>query len=277
MLITRVITGIIGIVVTILAVTTGGYWFGGGILLLALTGWHEYYRAFKNINVKLWYGGGVITVAFIIGCAWFGNSSEFMAVLTAALLIILARVVLSHPNFTIEQAAITVLGIIYLGLPFSHLLLLRFMQSDIILETAFGSMEVGAALIWTAFIGTWASDTFAYFTGRALGRHKLCPNVSPGKTVEGFAGGIIGTMAALLGVGMLFDLPLIHMAPLGVMIALVATLGDLVESSLKRHTGIKDSGSILPGHGGVLDRFDSILFTVPFVYYYVMIFGVLNK
>lgn len=277
MLITRIITGIIGIVVTVWAVSAGGNWFGGGIFLLALVGWHEYCRAFGKIGAMPWYVLGAIDIMLLLGCVWIGNEQELLAILTVTVLVVLGRIVLNHPNFTVERAAVTMLGILYLALPFAHLLLLRFMAPNMLLQTAFGPMEAGAALLWTAFIGTWASDTFAYFTGRAFGRRKLCPSVSPGKTVEGFAGGIFGTMAAMLGAGMVFDLSLIYMAPLGVLIALVATLGDLVESSLKRLTGIKDSGSILPGHGGVLDRFDSILFTVPFVYYYALLVDLLNK
>ena len=125
------------------------------------------------------------------------------------------------------------------------------------------------AMIWIMFIGTWSSDTFAYFTGSAIGRHKLCPSISPNKTIEGFAGALAGTTAVVAGLGYFFSLPLYELAGLGLAIAILATLGDLVESVAKRYTGIKDSGNIIPGHGGVWDRFDSVLFTAPLVYYFV--------
>ena len=120
------------------------------------------------------------------------------------------------------------------------------------------------------FIGTWASDSFAYFAGRAFGSHKLAPAISPNKTIEGFFGGLIGTIAVIVGLGWLLAMPLPQMAALGAAIAVLGTLGDLVESMMKRQTGIKDSGAIIPGHGGVWDRFDSVLFTAPLVYYYTV-------
>lgn len=274
MLIKRIITGIIGIITTVYVVNYGGPIFAGAVILCAMIGWHELCKAFKNIDTKLWYGFGMLTVAFILGCAWLGNTREVLAVMTISTLMILGKVVLDHKNFDINSAAITVSGIFYIGLSFVHLILLRFTDTTIMIETNIGTISAGCALIWVAFIGTWASDTFAFFVGSKLGKHKLCPNISPGKTVEGFTGGIFGTVGALIGLAYLFHFSIIHMVILGILIAGVATVGDLVESSFKRLTGIKDSGQILPGHGGVLDRFDSIMFTVPLVYYYIHIFKV---
>ncbi|MDF2565074.1 MAG: phosphatidate cytidylyltransferase [Massilibacillus sp.] len=272
MLIKRIVTGIIGIITTVYIVNYGGPIFSGAVMLCAMIGWHELCKAFKHIDTKLWYGFGMITVAFVLGCAWIGNSRETIAVITIATLMVFAKVVLDHKKFTIHSAAMTVSGILYIGLSFAHLILLRFTDTTIMLETNFGTISAGCALIWVAFIGTWASDTFAFFVGSKLGKHKLCPNISPGKTVEGFTGGMIGTVLALVGLAYLFHFSIVHMVILGILIAGVATIGDLVESSFKRLTGIKDSGQILPGHGGVLDRFDSIMFTVPLVYYYIHIF-----
>ena len=125
-------------------------------------------------------------------------------------------------------------------------------------------------MVWVMFIGTWVSDSFAYFAGRAFGSHKLAPAISPNKTIEGFFGGLIGTIAVVVGLGWLLAMPLPQMAALGATIAVLGTLGDLVESMMKRQTCIKDSGAIIPGHGGVWDRFDSVLFTAPLVYYYTV-------
>jgi phosphatidate cytidylyltransferase len=126
------------------------------------------------------------------------------------------------------------------------------------------------------FIGTWASDSFAYFVGSALGRHKLCPSISPNKTIEGAVGAVVGTTLTIAALGSFFGWPLPLMAVLGALIAVIATLGDLVESVAKRETGIKDSGNIIPGHGGVWDRFDSVLFTAPLVYYFSMAYYLLT-
>jgi phosphatidate cytidylyltransferase len=272
MLVTRVITGIVGIIAAGFIINAGGAWFGAATVILAALGWHEYCRAFSNIGIRPWYTAGMAAVVLVIFCAWLGNVSECMAVLTLAVLAVLARTVLNYPSFTVNFAAATLMGIFYLGLPFAHLVLLRFSGQDMSVSVQGFTLEAGAVYIWIAFIGTWASDTFAYFFGRAFGKHKLCPNVSPGKTREGFIGGIVGTMASLGAAGWLFSMPIAPMALLGLGVALVATLGDLVESAIKRLTGIKDSGNIIPGHGGVLDRFDSILFTAPFVYYFLEIF-----
>lgn len=270
----RMITGLIGIIVTFYVVNHGGWIFGGAVLLLSLIAWHEFCKAFHHINTKLWYSFGMLSVAFVLGCTFIGNPHETVAVLMVTVLIVLGKVVLAHDQFGIEQAAITVMGVFYIALSFAHLILLRFVDQSVNIHTALGDISAGGSFLWIAFIGTWASDTFAFCVGMKFGKHKLCPQISPGKTKEGFVGGIVGTMLTTIGLGFLFSFSLSHMAFLGILIAVVATIGDLAESSFKRLTGIKDSGQILPGHGGVLDRFDSIMFTVPLVYYYIQIFEI---
>ena len=277
MLIQRIITGIIGMLATIAVVMYGSWAFVCAITLLAVIAFYEYGKVFNHIDVSIWRTIGFILIPLIMGCAWLGNANETIGLLLAGVLIIFARVVFAHVRFSIPSAAITISGIFYVGLTFSHLILLRFAYTDIVISTALGDIAAGAAFIWLAFVGTWASDTFAYFVGCSIGKHKLCPSISPGKTIEGFLGGLIGTVLALVGLGMLFHFSPYHMVFLGVLLASVATIGDLVESCIKRFTGVKDSGDILPGHGGVLDRFDSIMFTVPLVYYYVHIFSIFNQ
>lgn len=273
MLIKRVITGVLGILLTIYVVTVGGWLFGGAILLLALAAWYEFCRAFSHMNLHLCKWLGSTAIILIISSMWLGNESEVLAIIMLTVLVVLAKSVFNHNTFSINEACISVCGIFYIGLAFGHIILLRFIAGNEIILTPNGFIPIGCAFIWLAFIGTWASDTFAFFVGTKFGKHKLCPAISPGKSREGFVGGIVGTAICLAGLGYLFALSLVHMIILGILVALIATLGDLVESSFKRWTGIKDSGQILPGHGGVLDRFDSLLFTVPLVYYYVQIFS----
>ena len=154
-----------------------------------------------------------------------------------------------------------------------YLVKLRFLPGAEV-STPAGDMGMGCALVWIMFVGTWASDSFAYFVGSAIGRHRLCPSISPKKTVEGFLGSVVGTTACVAAAGQFFfGFPLGEMAVLGLAISLFATLGDLVESVLKRYVGIKDSGALFPGHGGVLDRFDSVLYTAPLVYFFT-VYGV---
>lgn len=129
-------------------------------------------------------------------------------------------------------------------------------------------------LIWLVLVlvCTWSSDTLAYLVGRRWGKRRMAPELSPGKTLEGAVGGVLGsTIAAWVVVMSYSPLPLWPVLSLGFITGLAAQIGDLVESAIKRLAGIKDAGNLIPGHGGVLDRFDSMLFTAPLVYYYVVL------
>ncbi|MBC7960212.1 MAG: phosphatidate cytidylyltransferase, partial [Vallitaleaceae bacterium] len=140
--------------------------------------------------------------------------------------------------------------------------------------------KLGLSFVWLVFLIGFGSDTFAYFVGKALGKHKLVPGLSPNKTVEGALGGMIGAVLLTAGYGyVLFlngtfaDLSKIGwLALLGGLGSIVSIIGDLVASAIKRQTGIKDFGNLLPGHGGIIDRFDSNIFTAPFVYYIMILF-----
>lgn len=136
--------------------------------------------------------------------------------------------------------------------------------------------DVGANWLTVALATAFLSDTVAYFVGRAIGRHKLYPEVSPKKTVEGAVGGLLGGVLAQVGMGtfwLLPELPLVHAIVLGILGSMLGQAGDLVESMIKRSCGVKDSGNILPGHGGMLDRIDALLFVAPLVYYYARFLG----
>ena len=292
-MILRIITGIIGIVIAAVVIQFGGVPFAIFAALLSLIAWHEYSAAFYKAGVSTAYIFGALNLILILCCAYLGNVEELLAVLTLGMLAILLLTVLWSLNPT--EAGVSIAGVFYIGLPFAHLILLRFLTEErdpleairILSEDVnnfiaggatqlFSNIDLGCALIWILFACTWASDTFAYFVGSAIGSHKLAPSISPNKTVEGFLGSIFGTTLTGVVVGnFLFGFPLIQMAAAGCLLAIVATLGDLVESAIKRFTGIKDSGFIIPGHGGVLDRFDSIFFTAPVFYYYVLATGLI--
>jgi phosphatidate cytidylyltransferase len=163
-----------------------------------------------------------------------------------------------------EQAftnwAWTMAGILYIGWMLSHWVELR-------------SLEAGKELVFWAMFTTFASDTSAFFTGRAWGKHALAPAISPGKTWEGAVGGLLASIIASLILGIIFPLPFSYwqIALLGCIISIFAQLGDLAESMLKRNTGVKDTGKLIPGHGGILDRIDSLIFTGVIVYYCVVL------
>lgn len=267
----RIITGIVGIGLAAFVIQSGGLLFAACGLVLALGAWFEYCNAFSRKGYSPAFLIGGLFVAVMCYAAYGGLDTGLLTMLSlGAVLVMLLLTVLLHGSFSVPSAAVSAAGVLYLGMSFAHLIGLRVMEHGMApVATQLGVLEPGCALIWTALIGTWASDTFAYFAGSFLGRHKLCPSISPGKTVEGFVGGLIGTTASVAGLGVLFGFDVRVMAVLGLCICLIATLGDLVESVMKRYTGIKDSGHIIPGHGGIWDRFDSVIYTVPFVYYFV--------
>lgn len=268
----RIITGVVGIALAAFVIQTGGQLFAGFALVLAILAWVEYVKAFAKKGENLTFLIGFVTLVCLWGCGWQGEPGRMTAVLTFGTIAVLLAAVFMHGRVSFVAAALSVCGVFYIGLPFAHLVLLRALEPETLIQTSLMPFEKGAAMVWIMFIGTWASDTFAYFVGSAIGRHKLCPSISPNKTIEGFAGSLVGTTATVTGLAYFFSLPLVQMAILGLLIAAFATLGDLVESVAKRYTGIKDSGNLIPGHGGVWDRFDSVLLTAPLVYYFEQVY-----
>lgn len=268
----RILTAVIGIPITIYVIHFGEWLFAAAILLLALLAWHEFYTILRNKNIHVFLTFGFFITFLLLGCAWLGNSQEMIMTIVFTILLCLVKMILSGNKFTVIDVAFSIFGITYIGVCFSHLLLLRYTDSSLYITTSLGTLPAGASYLWLAFIGTWANDTFAYFIGSRFGRHKLCPEISPAKTIEGSLGGLAGSIAAITLLGLLFRLPVSHSIIMGVLVGIVAPVGDLAESAIKRFAGVKDSGNLLPGHGGILDRFDSILFTVPVIYYYMHAF-----
>lgn len=165
----------------------------------------------------------------------------------------------SHPMRNISYS---LTGLIYPATMMSSLSYLAYLGAS---ENTFNH-----SLLISLFLLIWTNDTFAYLTGKRLGKHKLLPRVSPGKSWEGLAGGLLaGMLVAFLLSHLQGEMALMHWLVLAVIVTLAGTLGDLCESCLKRSFGVKDSGSLIPGHGGVLDRFDAALFIFPVAYLYL--------
>ena len=294
----RIITGIIGIAIAAFVIQYGGAPFAGFAIFLSLLAWHEYSAAFRRAGVITTYIFGALALVLLLCCAWLGNVEELLAVLTMSMMTIFLLTVILRGSTRPTDACVSVAGIMYIGLPFAHLIFLRFLTDEpqpgeavttvqeiasnnatILDKLDLGKLldflptldlslnlnvDAGCALVWVLFACTWASDTFAYFIGSAFGSHKLASSISPGKTVEGFLGSIFGTVLTAIVVGtFIFGLPLVKMAVAGFVLCLAATFGDLVESVLKRFANIKDSGIFLPGHGGALDRLDSMTAVAP--------------
>lgn len=250
-------------------------WIGGTSLfvfvtLVVLFGLREYHgiAAAKDISPN-WFIG--VPAAFLLCVdAWLKAGSHAPLILTALLLLSAsAEVFRKSAGSPFQNVAATVFGAVYIGLLGSHLILLGTWPIADPGVVTWGERAMTPVLL--AFAIPWSYDAFAYFTGRLLGRRKLLPRISAGKTVEGTVGGLIGAVAFMFALQYaLFPfLSPLHCVVLGAAGGIVAQTGDLVESLVKRDAGLKDSSRIIPGHGGILDRFDSVFFAAPFVYYYL--------
>jgi len=258
-LLTRIITALIGIPVLLFIIISGGWVLRFTIIAIVIIGFYEFCNAVSKQYNPMRPLGFASVVMIANGSLYAHEPFEvFLAVLIIFVLIV---VVITYPKHTIVDASITVFGVLYLGFLFPFVSLVR-------------EMAMGEFFVWLIFISAWGTDTFAYFTGYFLGKNKLAPVLSPKKTIEGAIGGIIG--AALLGFaytwvyGTYYNtgiMPYLWGVPLIVAVgSVVAQFGDLSASTIKRYLDVKDFGHILPGHGGILDRFDSVLFTAPFIY-----------
>lgn len=266
----RALTGVVFTAVVIAMTLYSEYSFLALLSLIAGVSLFEYYRItlktqFKYLRyVYVLLGIALVWLWYIIGVL------EYKFVFALPMLFSLTAIsVLMSAERKWKYIAYLIGGLLYIALPlfFFHAAV---MKSDGALESPQTVFYPYLAL--NLFVLIWCSDTFAYLCGRAFGKHKLFEKVSPGKTWEGFAGGLLLSAAFSLLLAKWFDIPYGINVGIAISTVVFGTLGDLVESMLKREFGIKDSGNILPGHGGMLDRFDALLISLPFtsVWYYFM-------
>ena len=175
----RVISGVVGIALATFIIQTGGAVFGAAVLLLMLVGWHEYAQAFRHYGTPPAYFNGMAATTLVWAAVFFGGAELLGAAATLSTLWLMLQAVFFHREFSSAQALYSVAGVLYVGLSLSHLMLLRFWRSGEALATPVGLMDVGCVWLWIALIGTWASDTFAYFSGFFFGKRKLCEAISP--------------------------------------------------------------------------------------------------
>lgn len=241
----------------------GGVYLRVGIGILSIFGVYEFYKTSKVKGYRpLAYIGYIMTLIYYLMLN--SKTSDFYL---SFMLVLATLVILSIPVVNTEynyiDGAITILGFIYVAVFFSF-----------IVKT--NGLKHGEYYVWLIFIASWLCDTSAYYVGRIFGKHKLCPKVSPKKTIEGSIGGLLGSAIACgifgvylnsIGIGV----PLYHFFIIGLLCGVVCQFGDLAASSIKRFSDVKDYSNLIPGHGGILDRFDSILFASVVVYYYIVI------
>lgn len=256
MLRTRVLSALVMIPIVAAAVYLGGLWlFALMAVALSVAAWEfgDMMRrgGFSPERIPMF-----LALFSMVLVAQWGLDSHLPLVLTALFILTLCWQLLlqGRATPTADWALALAMGL-YLGWMGGHFMRLRALPGD------------GLAWIAVALITVWVSDSAAYFVGTFLGRHKLAPRLSPKKTWEGIAGGWIGAEIAAVLMGQLVGLSIAQGVIVGLVVAILAPFGDLSISMMKRHVGVKDSGNLIPGHGGMLDRIDSLLFVVPAVYY----------
>jgi phosphatidate cytidylyltransferase len=282
----RVLTAVVGIPILLALIYLGGWYLGAAVLLLSLVGLREFFRLADATGFRpgrwIGYAAGALLFLATMGATryadWWGwgvplearLASDLLLVLLAAVIALLIEQVVLFRPAAMANAGLTLLGVIYLPLMLSYLVRLRTFWPELMrLDRTHFLVPAGACWLVLVVFTCWAEDTAAYAVGKTVGRHKLCPAISPGKTIEGSAAGFLAAVLVAAALGYWFGLPVLHGAVLGALLGVVAQLGDLSKSVMKRQAGVKDSGAILPGHGGVLDRFDSLLFSAPVAFYYL--------
>lgn len=275
----RVAVAAIGVPLAVLVLYIGGWVLALVLAAIAAGGAAECYRLARQRNVRPLAPIGIVAAALpvLLTVAVADPVSVALHMFIAATLLTAACAIFLRGvnGAPLTATAVTIFGALLTGGTLMYALLLRELpvQSGTRWEA-----WVGPALLAFPITLTWLSDTFAYFGGRRFGRRKLIPAVSPGKTVEGaissvIGGTVVGALYAHFVLGAWLDIPLPALlgALVGLIISPVAQIGDLVESLFKREAGVKDSGTLLPGHGGVLDRFDALFFTIPITYWLLVL------
>lgn len=255
---TRVLSGLI-MLPLLLILYFGGYVLFAACLLIGIMGVREFYNGFREMDVKPSFGIAVVMAVALYAMNFIGVKYEWYMLWFFAVVLVSLLYLFNIEHRKLEDAMATITGIFYVV----------FFSFHVTLVDQTGPYS---NMIWLIVLTAFGTDVMAYFTGFLLGKHKLCPKISPKKTVEGSVGGIIGSIV-LSGIFGYFFMPeiLVHCLVIGLLGGIVSQFGDLTASIFKRKMGIKDYGNLIPGHGGILDRFDSVLFTGPMVYYYIVL------
>lgn len=273
---TRLLVAAVGIPLGVAVVWAGGLVLAAVLVVVSLGAVNEFYALARHRGLTPVVPAGLAATGLLLGAVAANPSIHVLTLwgwaLSVALCLLSLAVVIWRPGPdgpALGSAAATVAGFLYGGGTLAFALLLRELPAGV----GGGPLGVrweGAFIVMFPLVVTWMGDSGAYFAGRSFGRRKLIPSVSPGKSVEGAWGGLATSVATAVALHLLvlrfipgFDLSLPVAALIGLALGVTAQVGDLAESVLKREAGVKDSGTLLPGHGGILDRFDAILFTVP--------------
>ena len=266
----RTISSIVLVVLALVTILPGGPILAITLYLISNVAFLELTKACKIRTDKKLNAleiTGILAIAAYYLLIFFAETHIYFMIAVILLLMALMFIyVFSYPKFTANQVMTTYFSLIYAPVMLSFIFLTR-------------QLEHGVYLVWMIFISSWISDTCAYLVGVLIGKHKLVPQLSPKKTIEGSLGGIIGSavVGALFGFFLLdktlgghqFGIMLFVIGAIG---SVISQVGDLAASAIKRNHDIKDYGNLIPGHGGIMDRFDSVIFTAPMIYFLIIMF-----
>ncbi len=246
----RAFSSIFIVLVILGGIIKGGHVWNAVVFIVAMISLWEFYKLLSTKHdISPWLimlSGAFILIGASSDMSLSAILCSISSIVFVALFLEIVRRQVSAESFALENMGATIVGIAYVILPWSFMILIR-------------SRELGSLFLITLFFCTWSCDVAAYIVGSRLGRNLLCKNISPNKTWEGFFGGAAASLLCGGSLALIFSFPPLPLLLMGLLCGVAGQLGDLGESVLKREAGVKDTGSIIPGHGGLLDRFDSIL------------------
>lgn len=277
-LLTRTLTAAVFVAVLLSAVNHSFFSFAALFIIVAIWGLSEFFQIAKKLGAQPFKVAGYVSALFLLSASFVHNAGltqlNFIWLYLAGIScfsMVFFSALFSRQENAVNDAAYTLSGIIYSVLPFVILLYIPCIDKNIQHSEALQfNANYNNHIILGLLLLIWANDSYAYLVGSLIGKRKLLERVSPGKTWEGTIGAAILTLASSLLVATWFpEVAKAHWMVLSLIVSVIGTLGDLSESLLKRKAGVKDSGSIMPGHGGILDRFDSLMFIAPFALLYL--------
>lgn len=253
---TRLLSGIVLVAIAFLTIMSGGYVLLLTLLCVSLIGMRELYNAMgvHKSGMDLLELAGYLGAVLYYGTVFLGFEKYGMMAVILSLVLLMFVYVFTYPKYQAEQVMSAFFGLVYVAVMLSFILLTR-------------NLENGHLLVWLIFFCSWGCDTCAYCVGVLIGKHKMAPVLSPKKSIEGAVGGVAGAAGLGAAYAAIIYAPVVEYAVICAVGALISMVGDLAASAIKRNRGIKDYGKLIPGHGGILDRFDSVIFTAPVIYY----------